>query len=168
MADSGDAFERRFADLYRIAFRQALAVVRIPAVAEDCAQEALVRAFARWSTVADHATPWVSRVASNLAIDHLRRSRRWMTIDGDDVAGPARGAADLDAVEGRQVIVGAFHTLRGRQRHAVALRYLADLSEADTAARMRCSVGSVKSSSSRGLQRLRAAVGGGSSYAAAH
>src|SRR5687767_10139101 len=126
MADSGDGFETRFADLYEIAFRQALAVVRIPAVAEDCAQEALARAFVRWSAVADHAAPWVTRVASNLAIDHLRRSRRWMIADVDDFTAPARGATDLEAVEGRQMIVGAFQTLRGRQRHAVALRYLAD------------------------------------------
>lgn len=168
MADSGDAFETRFADLYQIAFRQALAVVRIPAVAEDCAQEALARAFVRWSAVADHAAPWVTRVASNLAIDHLRRSRRWMTIEDLEITSPGRGATELDAVDGRHMIVGAFQTLRGRQRHAVALRYLADFSEADTAALMRCSVGSVKSSSARGLQRLRTAVGGVARYAPSH
>jgi RNA polymerase sigma factor (sigma-70 family) len=156
MVDSGNVFENRFAGLYALAFRQALAVVRVPAVAEDCAQEALARAFVRWRTVADHATPWVARVASNLAIDHVRRDRRWRPMAEVELGSLSRAASDLDAVDGRQVIVGAFNQLRGRQRHAVALRYLADFSEADTATYLRCSVGTVKSSSSRGLRRLRA------------
>ncbi|MPZ88087.1 MAG: sigma-70 family RNA polymerase sigma factor, partial [Nitriliruptorales bacterium] len=46
-----------------------------------------------------------------------------------------------------------------RQRTAIVLRYYADLSEADTAEVMRCSVGTVKSSVSRGLRRLRALMG---------
>ena len=158
MASSRDAFENRFAGLYHVALRRALAVVRVPAVAEDCAQEALARAYVRWPSIADHAAPWVTRVATNLAIDHLRRSRRSRPLADIDVASTIRAAADLDAVDGRQVIVGAFGGLRGRQRHAVALRYLADFSEADTATHMRCSVGTVKSSSARGLQRLRAAT----------
>jgi RNA polymerase sigma factor (sigma-70 family) len=56
-----------------------------------------------------------------------------------------------------------FTALRGlpaRQRTAIVLRYYSDLSEAETVEAMGCSVGTVKSSVSRGLARLRLAMGG--------
>jgi RNA polymerase sigma factor (sigma-70 family) len=57
-----------------------------------------------------------------------------------------------------QVLLAALRGLPERQRAAVVLRYWCDLSEADTAAAMECSVGTVKSNASRGLAQLRAAL----------
>jgi RNA polymerase sigma factor (sigma-70 family) len=49
-------------------------------------------------------------------------------------------------------------TLPPKQRAAVVLRYYEDLSEADTAAVLGCSVGNVKSQTSRGIAAIRATV----------
>ena len=74
-------------------------------------------------------------------------------------ASPA-AAVVLDAVDGVQVdlvgrAVAALEALPPRMRAVIVLRYYEDLSEADTAAALGCSVGSVKSQASRGLARLR-------------
>jgi DNA-directed RNA polymerase specialized sigma24 family protein len=45
------SFDDRFDELFRVAYRAAFGIVGVRADAEDCAQESLVRAFGRWSTV---------------------------------------------------------------------------------------------------------------------
>ena len=50
-------FDRRFDDLAAIAYRVAFRVLGDRGDAEDVAQEALARAFARWRTVSSHAEP---------------------------------------------------------------------------------------------------------------
>jgi RNA polymerase sigma factor (sigma-70 family) len=52
-------------------------------------------------------------------------------------------------------LVRALAALPPRQRAAVVLRYFVDLSEADTAAAMGCSVGTVKSHTHKAIHRLR-------------
>ncbi|MBA2528871.1 MAG: SigE family RNA polymerase sigma factor [Euzebyales bacterium] len=86
-----------------------------------------------------------------LALERREARRRW----GDD-----RGtrAADEQLADADQVFT-ALRSLPQRQRTAVVLRYYADLSEADAAAAMGVSVGTVKSSVSRGLDRLRTLLG---------
>ena len=54
--------------------------------------------------------------------------------------------------------MSALRALPPRTRAVIVLRYWVDLSEAETAALLGCSVGSVKSNASRGLSRLRAAL----------
>lgn len=56
------------------------------------------------------------------------------------------------------VLLAALRALPERQRAAVVLRHWCDLSEAETARAMQCSVGTVKSNASRGLAHLRAAL----------
>ena len=58
----------------------------------------------------------------------------------------------------RDRLVRALAQLGPRQRAAVVLRYLEDLSEAETAAALGCSVGNVKSQTSRALARLRVVI----------
>jgi RNA polymerase sigma factor (sigma-70 family) len=60
------------------------------------------------------------------------------------------------AAEDHLVVLAALQTLPPRQRAIVVLRYLQDLSEADTAAALGISVGAVKSGAARALARLRA------------
>jgi RNA polymerase sigma-70 factor (sigma-E family) len=61
-----------------------------------------------------------------------------------------------DTADSRAAVVAALGTLPPGQRAVLALRYLADLSEADTAAALGCSIGTVKSRASRALTALRA------------
>jgi RNA polymerase sigma-70 factor (sigma-E family) len=143
------SFELAFADLYRLAYRVAFRILGDRGDAEDVAQETLARATLRWGKLHDRPEGWVSRVASNLAVDRYRRRRREPTI----ATGPI-GIVDDRTVE-RGDLVAALRRLPRRQREVVVLRYVADLSEADVAAALGCSVGSVKTHASRGLSAMR-------------
>jgi RNA polymerase sigma factor (sigma-70 family) len=63
---------------------------------------------------------------------------------------------DAGRIEGSADMVAALRRLPPRQRAVLVLRYYGDLSEADTADIMHCSIGTVKSQSARGLDALRA------------
>ena len=72
----GATFVDRFDELFAVGYRAGYAVLGRRAEAEDCAQEAMARALARWSRVHDHAAAWVARVATNLALDRVRKLER--------------------------------------------------------------------------------------------
>ncbi len=147
-------FDEAFADLAVVAHRVAYRLLGDRADAEDVTQEALARAYARWRRVAGHAEPWVARVAGNLAIDLLRRRGRRPTVAGvDDHVGDTPHPAALDRLE----LVRLLDGLPRRQREVLVLRYLADLTEAATAAELGTSVGTVKQHAHRGLAALRLA-----------
>lgn len=150
-------FDLAFADLAAVAYRVAFRILGSRGDAEDVAQETLTRAFVRWRRVRGHAEPWVARVAANLAIDVHRRARRRPTVPDDGRAevtpAPPGGASATDRVE----LVRILGALPARQRDVVVLRYLADQTEAATAAALGTSVGSVKQHAHRGLAALRVA-----------
>ncbi len=143
------AFDEAFADLFRCAARVALRLLGNPEAARDIAQETLARALVRWATLSGDPTPWVARVAANLALDQLRRRRLILTeieVNAPDVA------QRLD-------LARALARLPRRQRDALVLRFICDLSEKDTAARLGCSTGAVKQHVTRGLASLRSGTG---------
>jgi RNA polymerase sigma-70 factor (sigma-E family) len=148
------SFEVAFADLYRLAYRVGFRILGDRSDAEDVAQEALARAALRWSRLHERPEGWVSRVAANQAIDRYRRRQRQPRLP----LGPL-GIVDERLGE-RGDLVAALRKLPRRQREVVVLRYLADLSEADAARSLGCSVGAVKSQASRGLASLRRHLGG--------
>lgn len=151
-----ETFTAAFAGLYSSAFHAAYRLLGNRQEAEDVAQEACARACARWNRLTRHGDiprPWVVRVATNLAIDQYRRRRR--ALAGESVAPKA-----VEAVDARRVdLHRALDQLTRRQRDVVVLRYVVDLSEADTAAALGCAPGTVKSHATRGLAALRAALG---------
>jgi RNA polymerase sigma-70 factor (sigma-E family) len=140
-------------------------------VAEDLAAEALARAYAHWRRVRRHPNPeaWLMRVVGNLAIDHLRAAERRTTpVDLRDdgpaldlrhgsAGAPTSRSAEHGAV--RVDVVRAIVSLPHRQQEVVVMRYLADLSEEDTAAALGVSAGSVKTHLSRASARLREQLG---------
>jgi RNA polymerase sigma-70 factor (sigma-E family) len=144
-----DGFDLAFARLYGLAYRVAFRILGDRGDAEDVAQDTLARAAVRWSRLQDRPEGWVTRVASNLAIDRYRRRKRPVT----PMTGPV-GIVDPHLGE-RADLVHALRRLPRRQREAVVLRYLADLSEVQVALEMGCSVGAVKSHGARGLSSLR-------------
>ncbi|MDP9794838.1 RNA polymerase sigma-70 factor (sigma-E family) [Catenuloplanes nepalensis] len=122
--------------------------------AEDAAQTALARTYASWSRVRrQDAYAYTRRVLINHITDGWRRPIR----EQPHAAVPDRPApADVaDDVSRRQWLVDALRTLAPRERAVVVLRYYFDLSEADVAAELGISIGSVKSMGARGLARLR-------------
>ena len=147
------SFELAFSGLYRLAFKVAFRILGDRGDAEDVAQEAMARALLRWTALHEHPEGWVSKVASNLAIDRHRRRRRLAELP----AGPVRVLDDHFAERGD--LVRALRHLPRRQREVVVLRYLADFSEAETAAALGCAPGTVKAHASRGLSALRRQLG---------
>jgi RNA polymerase sigma factor (sigma-70 family) len=145
-----DEFDKQFDDLYRRAYAVAYKVLGDRGDAEDIAQESLARANLRWAHVRDFAGPWVARVSGNLAVDRSRRRARTLPTEPSKADTPVDERLDLQR---------ALRGLSRRQREVVVLRYLADMSEADVARALRCSVGTVKTHASRGLAALRAELG---------
>ncbi len=144
--DFVDAFPALFNDAYRVAYR----LLGDREDAADIAQEACARACVRWRKLvrAGDPTPWVVRVAGNLAIDRWRR-RRTVAQHPEHVTPPSITADRVD-------LHRALGTLSARQREVVVLRYFADQSEAAIAQTLGCSVGAVKTHASRALAALRA------------
>src|SRR5674476_140937 len=133
--------------------------------AEELTQQALVRTYGAWSRAgAGDPVAYARRVLVNLRIDTWRRRRREVLVAPedlpDDVAHPGtaphRSTADHQA--DRDQLVRALATLSPRQRRVVVLRHLVGLPEADVAADLGVSVGTVKSTSSRALAQLRATL----------
>jgi RNA polymerase sigma-70 factor (sigma-E family) len=136
------------------------------AEAEDLVQECLLRVARRWPRVRkmDHPTAYARTVLVHLALDEGKhRTRRRAELA--EAAAVALDQHQDDAavrvlghVEASADMTQALAELPPRQRVALVLRYFEDLSEADTAEAMGCSVGTVKSTTSRALERLRQIV----------
>jgi RNA polymerase sigma-70 factor (sigma-E family) len=126
--------------------------------AEDLVQTTLIRLASHWERVRD-PDAWVRRVLGNLVVDRIRHRARHPVVP---VAAPPETATDAgrfeDALGDSERLTRALAKLPPRQRRVVVLRYLADLSEQDTATELQVSVGAVKSAGSRGLGRLRTAL----------
>ena len=92
-------------------------------------------------------------MSANLALDRWRRLQTAAKHRAEPI--------DLTMAEDARRIDlhRALATLPGRQRQVIVLRYLADLSEEQTAAALGCAIGTVKSHASRGLAALRIALG---------
>jgi RNA polymerase sigma-70 factor (sigma-E family) len=134
------------------------------AAAEDLVQECLFRVARRWSRVRamDHPLAYARRILLNLALGEAeRRSRRRGELtrtasvpQPDPADAGAEGA--FAAVDAANALAGLLAALAPRQRAVLVLRFFDDLSEAQVAAALGCSVGTVKSTTARALERLRA------------
>ncbi|MEP7035064.1 MAG: SigE family RNA polymerase sigma factor [Dermatophilaceae bacterium] len=124
------------------------------ASAEDLVQTSLLQSWLHWDAIESDAPDfYVRRVLINTFLTGQRR--RW-TRERPTAQLPDRAAADeLNSTELRHVIWGALSALPAKQRAVVVLRYFNDLTEAQTARVLDCSVGTVKSQASRALARLR-------------
>ncbi|MGB8859901.1 MAG: sigma factor-like helix-turn-helix DNA-binding protein [Ilumatobacteraceae bacterium] len=119
-------------------------------LAADAVDEAMARAYARWSTVGalEHPAGWVYRVALNWTRSFHRRRRRtppsWLASNG----------AGLDEVPMDPAVTAALHALPEAQRDVVICRLLLGWSEAFTASALRTRPGTVKSRLSRAVDAL--------------
>ncbi|MCG5217116.1 SigE family RNA polymerase sigma factor [Streptosporangium sp. KLBMP 9127] len=128
--------------------------------AEDVLQIALERAYRSWARLREGADPepYVRRIIVNTAISRARRRAILRIIPTS--APPERGApSQVHGIELRQVLMDGLRALPPRQRAVLVLRFLEDMSEAQTAEALGCSTGTVKSQASKGLARLRGLIG---------
>lgn len=120
-------------------------------------QAALLKTWARWDRLQDgNPELYVRRVMVNLCRTQARRRWRSEVIGLPEEPAGARLPDEADGVLLQLALRSALLALPPRQRAAVALRYFEDLSEKQTADAMGCSVGTVKSTTSRALAGLRA------------
>ncbi len=158
-----EEFERFVADATDDLLRTAYLVLWDLASAEDLVQECLFKVARRWPRVRsmEHPTAYARRILVNLALDDAKRRHRHnaelhapdhLTFDQRHDEAAARA---LGMVETTSELLDVLGTLAPVQRAVLALRYFDDLSEAQVAETLGCSVGTVKSTSFRALERLR-------------
>ena len=126
--------------------------------AEDVAQAAFARAYASWARVAGTGDPdaYVRRIVINENNSRFRRRRvTERLVDAVPEPSGPRAADTADALGDSEALMKALRRLGPRQRAVVVLRFWMDMSEAETAAALGCSVGTVKSQASRALAALR-------------
>jgi len=165
-ARGGDvaAFESLLRVHEQVAFRTAWVVSGGADDAEDAAQEAFVKAFAAMARFRPGAPfrPWLLTIVANEARNRRRSAGRREALalrvsEGEAFPGdaaPSPESAVLEA-ERRAVLLAGLGRLGEADREVITLRYLLDLSEAETAAALDIPTGTVKSRLSRALDRLR-------------
>lgn len=151
--DFRDFVESRWSDLVRTA----VLLTGDHSSAEDLVQQALVIAHRKWGQLErrheQSSYAYVRAVMVNLQNSWWRRRR---VAESSYAVLPERpGDDETTTVEHRDELCRALLGLPAQMRACVVLRYFEDLSEAETAAALGISLGSVKSQTSRGLSRLR-------------
>jgi RNA polymerase sigma-70 factor (sigma-E family) len=142
---------------YRSLVRLAALLLDDVAACEDVVQEAYISLAAgnRLDRLRDPEAglSYLRTTVLNLARSSLRRrlvAKKYAPV----VHRPDRVDDEVIQIVDRTAIIRAMRTLPRRMREAVALRYYADLTEAQAADVMGVSLGAVKSYTSRGLERL--------------
>ncbi|MEV0156157.1 SigE family RNA polymerase sigma factor [Micromonospora sp. NPDC050686] len=146
--DFREFVEARYGDLLRTAYL----LTGGRDAAQDLVHEALLKTLRHWRRV-DEPMAYVRRAMVN------ERTNRWRRIGLRELLPgvlPDRPRSDdTESVAERDELLLALGRLPARMRAVVVLRYWEDLAEADVAATLGCSVGTVKSQAARGLARLR-------------
>jgi RNA polymerase sigma-70 factor (sigma-E family) len=128
--------------------------------AEDAVSEAFARIWRRYQRGDVEAMwPYLRTALSNGFRTGLRRRVLERREEERQAHRPITVSNREGRLDDRAVLLAALQQLPERQRAAVVLRYFEDLSEADTAAILGCSIGTVKASVSRGLSRLHGILG---------
>ena len=123
-------------------------------LAEDLAQTALVRTYARWSRVRrGEAHAYARRTLVNLNVDRLRR-RRFREVDESQL--PHGATSTVGVVDDADLVVRLLAGLTDQERRVLVLRHYCDLAERTVADELGISVGTVKSTCSRALAKVRA------------
>ena len=152
-----DAVERLYAEHWTSLVRLGALLLREPAAAEEVVQDAFIALHRRWGSVReqDKALAYLRRSVVN----GCRSARRKQAVAGRHLPDPAQDVDSAESVvlagQRRDELMLALGALPRRQREVLVLRHWLDLSEADIAATLRVSRGSVKTHSSRGLSALR-------------
>ncbi len=129
-------------------------------LAEDLLQSALARTYRHWRRIRDgDPEAYVRRVMYHQQVSRWRRRRLTERLEAEP--GERRGGGQPDhgdATALRLTLAAALRQLTPRQRAVVVLRFYEDLTEAQVAAVLGCSVGTVKRHGHEALRRLRASA----------
>jgi RNA polymerase sigma-70 factor (sigma-E family) len=140
--------------------RTAYLLTRDHALAEDLLQTALTKAWFAWSRIDGEPEPYVRRILVNTFASWWRR--KWNGEHAYDEL-PEPAPQEGDPVDTRHDLWVAMGRLPRRQRAVIVLRFVEDLTEAETARLLGVAPGTVKSQTAKALAKLRidpALVGG--------
>jgi len=152
-------FEGYVATAGDVLLRLAMVLTAERSAAQDVVQSVFERAFRDWERISrlEHREAYVRRMITNEALSLHRRARRIVLTD---VVPEPRLVQDDSAHAGdTEELVVAIRRLPPRQRAVIALRYFADLSDAEIADAMGCRETTVRGYAMRGLKRLRVDLG---------
>ena len=121
-------------------------------LAEDLVQTALAKSWFAWSRIEGDPEPYVRKVLVNTYSSWWRR--RWTGEHPTEVL-PETGTDEPADPTDRTDLWAALERLPRRQRAVIVLRYFEDLTEAETARLLGCTVGTVKSQTSKAFAKLR-------------
>lgn len=135
--------------------------------AQDLAQETMIKALQRREQLKDlnKAAHWLSRIASNTAIDFLRRQGRLSFSELDDVVDPLSTPDDESPearvlrAEQRDRLAGVLNRLTPRERLALVLRDVEDLPAEEVARRLNCGKATVRSHIANARVKFRKLMG---------
>ena len=161
--DADTALEQLYAAHWRSLVRLAVLLVHDHGLAEEVVQDAFVAVHDRWRRLRDpeKGLAYLRQTVVNRSRSALRHRAVVERHAAAQRAAfePLRGAdRDVLVAERRSAVLDALQALPDRQREVLALRYYADLSEAEIAGALGISRGSVKSHASRGAAALRVAL----------
>jgi RNA polymerase sigma-70 factor (ECF subfamily) len=151
--------EAEFDEFYTASFAritgQLYAMIGDRDEAQDCVQEAFVRAWSHRTKLAraDHPEAWVRTTAYRLAVSRWRRKKLARRPPDRAVSAPVQTEA---ADESRVVLVTALRSLPAAQRQALVLHHLCDLPVAAVAREVGVPEGTIKARLSRGRTALAA------------
>lgn len=160
------AFRRLYEATSAKLFGFALRVLHKDELAEEAVQDAFVSIWHGASGYQMHLSSpltWMVTIVRNKALD-IRRRMRAGAVDGtladagdaDGVADPAAGPQEqAELSRDARALAHCMDTLASRQRQAIGMAYLHDLSHSDVAARLDLPIGTIKTWIRRGLDRLR-------------
>jgi RNA polymerase sigma-70 factor (ECF subfamily) len=159
-----DAREALARNAMRLALRTAAALVESREEAADVAQEVAIDALGSLEQLRDPEAfdAWVHRITVRRTLRRLKKRRRTNTIEtplallDDRDQPPVREGIDRDTIlAARDALAAALAELPPKQRLALALRYVHDLSDTEIAAALGCRTGTVHALLSRGRGALR-------------
>jgi RNA polymerase sigma factor (sigma-70 family) len=153
----GDAFAALVAPHREVAFRLAYVIAGTAGDAEDAAQDGLVKAWQALGRfrAGEPFRPWLLRIVANEARNRRRSSGRRVQLALRVAAAPVEAGDDAD----RHALLEALRALPDDAQAVLTCRYLLGLSEQETAAALDVAPGTVKSRTSRALERLRVLYG---------
>jgi RNA polymerase sigma-70 factor, ECF subfamily len=162
-------FEAFMQQYQNMVFSTALRLLANPSEAEDISQEVFLRAYEHFPELRTSPTApgWLRKVATNLSLNHLARYRaRWTLFSdladpGEDLgpepefAASSNLAQDLERADRQRLIENAIQKLPPAQRVPLVLYHLEGFQYEEIAARLKISLGKVKTDIFRGREALR-------------
>lgn len=147
-------FDEFVAARSRSLLRTAYLLTHDHALAEDLLQTALTKAWFAWKRIDGRPEPYVRKILVNTYASWWRR--KWIGEQPTEELPEHEQSPGRDEASGEPAdLWTAMERLPRRMRAVVVLRYFEDLTEAQTAEVLGCSVGTVKSQTSKALAKLR-------------